>query len=77
TVVRDYYSGQTDTVQYGQFTLQPADSHWLLLLERADTHAPAPFYWRNATVYFVLTDRFRIGVPTNDHSYSRHKDGMQ
>ncbi|MGK9922572.1 alpha-amylase, partial [Salmonella enterica subsp. enterica] len=26
TVVRDYYSGQTDTVQNGQITLQPADS---------------------------------------------------
>ncbi|MDI5036144.1 hypothetical protein MJM43_33715, partial [Salmonella enterica subsp. enterica serovar Montevideo] len=31
----------------------------------------------NATVYFVLTDRFRNGDPTNDHSYGRHKDGMQ
>ncbi|EAY7430441.1 alpha-amylase, partial [Salmonella enterica] len=30
-----------------------------------------------ATVYFVLTDRFRNGDPTNDHSYGRHKDGMQ
>ncbi|MGS8898055.1 alpha-amylase, partial [Salmonella enterica subsp. enterica serovar Infantis] len=39
TVVRDYYSGQTDTVQNGQITLQPADSHGLLLLERAETHA--------------------------------------
>ncbi len=68
TVVRDYYSGQTDTVQNGQITLQPADSHGLLLLERAETHAPAPFNWRNATVYFVLTDRFRNGDPTNDHS---------
>ncbi|EDH7681715.1 alpha-amylase [Salmonella enterica subsp. enterica serovar Typhimurium] len=77
TVVRDYYSGQTDTVQNGQITLQPADSHGLLLLERAETYAPAPFNWRNATVYFVLTDRFRNGDPTNDHSYSRHKDGMQ
>lgn len=77
TVVRDYYSGQTDTVQNGQITLQPADSHGLLLLERAETHASAPFNWRNATVYFVLTDRFRNGDPTNDHSYGRHKDGMQ
>ncbi|MDI5424651.1 FHIPEP family type III secretion protein, partial [Salmonella enterica subsp. enterica serovar Kentucky] len=42
---------QTDTVQNGQITLRPADSHGLLLLERAETHASAPFNWRNATVY--------------------------
>ena len=39
--------------------------------------APAPFDWHNATVYFVLTDRFVNGNPANDNSYGRHKDGMQ
>lgn len=29
------------------------------------------FTWDNATVYFVLTDRFRNGDLTNDHSYGR------
>lgn len=28
-------------------------------------------------MYFVLTDRFQNGDPTNDHSYGRHNDGMQ
>ena len=78
TVVRDYYSQQTATVKNGHITLQPAaSSNGLLLLERAETDAPAPFDWHNATVYFVLTDRFQNGDPTNDHSYGRHNDGMQ
>lgn len=78
TVVRDYYSQQTATVKNGQITLQPAaTSNGLLLLERAETNAPAAFDWHNATVYFVLTDRFQNGDPTNDYSYGRHKDDMQ
>ncbi|KNC90728.1 alpha-amylase [Trabulsiella odontotermitis] len=77
-VVRDYYSKQTATVQQGKITLMPAaESNGLLLLERAETDAPAPFNWHNATVYFVLTDRYVNGDPTNDASYGRHKDGMQ
>lgn len=32
------------------------------------------FSWDNATVYFVLTDRFKNGDKSNDHSYGR---GMQ
>ncbi|QML58245.1 alpha-amylase [Escherichia coli] len=76
--VRDYYSQQIATVKNGQITLQPAaTSNGLLLLERAETDAPAPFNWHNATVYFVLTDRFENGDPSNDQSYGRHKDGME
>ena len=48
-----------------------------MLLERAETDAPAAFDWHNATVYFVLTDRFVNGDPSNDHSYGRRNDGMQ
>ena len=78
SVVRDFYSGQTATVKNGRITLQPAPaSNGLLLLERAETDAPAPFDWHNATVYFVLTDRFENGDPSNDQSYGRHKDGME
>ncbi|EHE9875642.1 alpha-amylase [Escherichia coli] len=77
-VVRDYYSQQIATVKNGQITLQPAaTSNGLLLLERAETDASAPFDWHNATVYFVLTDRFENGDPSNDQSYGRHKDGME
>ena len=34
-----------------------------------------PFVWENATVYFVLTDRFENGDPSNDFSYGRQQDG--
>lgn len=28
-------------------------------------------YWKNATIYFMLTDRFNNGDPNNDQSYNR------
>lgn len=33
-----------------------------------------PFLWENATVYFLLTDRFHNGNPKNDLAYGRKKD---
>ena len=48
-----------------------------MLLESAATAKPAAFSWHNATVYFVLTDRFENGNPANDHSYGRRSDGLQ
>jgi len=33
-----------------------------------------PFTWENATVYFLLTDRFNNGNPANDHAYGRKSD---
>lgn len=76
--VRDFYSGQTAVVRQGKVTFRPAaGSNGLLLLESADARMPAVFNWHNATVYFVLTDRFVNGNPDNDHSYGRRKDGLQ
>ncbi|WP_036169766.1 alpha-amylase family glycosyl hydrolase [Massilia sp. 9096] len=45
----------------------------------ADAPAPAgarakPFTWENATVYFLLTDRFDNADPANDHAYGRMAD---
>jgi alpha-amylase len=34
-----------------------------------------PFLWENATVYFLLTDRFFNGNPDNDLSFDRKQDG--
>lgn len=31
--------------------------------------------WANATIYFLLTDRFRNGDPSNDNAYGRQPDG--
>ena len=41
------------------------------------TSAPkkAAFTWENATVYFLLTDRFNNGDPANDLAYGRKADG--
>ena len=34
---------------------------------------PAPFLWENATIYFLLTDRFQNGDTTNDVNFGRTK----
>jgi alpha-amylase len=39
------------------------------------TETSQPFIWENATVYFMLTDRFNNGNEANDLSYGRQKDG--
>ena len=36
-----------------------------------------PFVWENATVYFLLTDRFNNGNPGNDHAYGRKDDAAK
>ncbi|MCQ4296768.1 alpha-amylase [Pseudomonas stutzeri] len=76
--LRDALSGATAVVRNGQVTLKPAtDSDGLLLLEVAEPAGAAPSHdWRNATVYFVLTDRFANGDPSNDRSYGREPDGL-
>jgi alpha-amylase len=33
-----------------------------------------PFAWNNATIYFLMTDRFNNGNPANDHAYGRKDD---
>ncbi|GAA5218736.1 alpha-amylase [Corallincola platygyrae] len=76
SLVRDFYSGATATVIGGNVTLTPAqESEGLLLLEPAEKEVSDEFSWDNATVYFVLTDRFENGDPSNDNSYGRQKDG--
>jgi len=35
---------------------------------------PQPFVWENATVYFLLTDRFNNANPANDLAYGRKAD---
>lgn len=76
--VRDFYSGQTAQVRNGQVRFLPdPNADGLLLLERAKKSAEPHFDWKNATVYFVVTDRFYNGDTKNDHSYGRKSDGMQ
>ncbi len=76
--VRDAYSGQTTEARGGRVTLTPAaGSDGLLLLEAVEAPANAAHDWRNATVYFVVTDRFANGDPSNDNSYGRQPDGKE
>lgn len=76
TRLRDAYSGQEGVVKGGKLTLTPsASSGGLLLLEPVNAAKSAPFDWDQASVYFVLTDRFNNGDPSNDHSFGRQKDG--
>ena len=52
-------------------------SQGLLLLEEVESaETKSEFSWDNATVYFVMTDRFYNGNPDNDNSYGRSKDGQ-
>lgn len=37
----------------------------------ASLSSPSDFTWDNASVYFLLTDRFKNGNTSNDHSYKR------
>ncbi len=77
TLLRDGYSGATAKVKGGKITLTPAPaSGGVLLLEKADA-TPTPFSWDNASVYFIMTDRFHNGDPSNDNSVGRKKDGKQ
>ncbi|QOL51570.1 alpha-amylase family glycosyl hydrolase [Massilia litorea] len=56
----------------------------LLFATQTANAAPAPwaapskpFVWENATVYFLLTDRFNNGNPDNDHAYGRKDDAAK
>ncbi|MFA7260292.1 MAG: alpha-amylase, partial [Aeromonas bestiarum] len=77
TRLRDAYSRQEALVKGGKLTLTPTkESGGLLLLEQVKAVKPEPFSWDQASVYFLLTDRFNNGDPTNDHSFGRQKDGQ-
>jgi alpha-amylase len=76
TRLRDAYSGQEAVVKGGKITLTPSKESGPLLLEPVRAAKPAPFSWDQASVYFLLTDRFHNGDPANDHSFGRQKDGQ-
>src|SRR6185369_7697681 len=59
----------------------PAVAALLCACGHPTSRAPAPVvsdritYWNNATIYFLLTDRFQNGNPGNDHALGRAHDG--
>lgn len=71
-------SQQQVQVVAGKIKLQAnPNSGGLILLEEVKPATADTFSWDNATVYFVMTDRFYNGNPDNDHSYGRRDDGEQ
>lgn len=76
TAIREAYSGQSLTVDAsGKVSVRPDPSGVLLFETEASLVTPPKFSWDNATVYFVVTDRFENGDPANDSSFGRQKDG--
>ncbi|SES85825.1 alpha-amylase [Thorsellia anophelis] len=75
-VIRDAYSGETAVVVNSKVTFTPhVDSNGLILLESMKVETTKPqFDWQNATIYFVMTDRFENGNPENDINFGRYKD---
>ncbi len=68
----DAYSGRALTVSADGTVEVPYGPNRVALLERAASTASAtPFSWDNATVYFLMTDRFENGDSTNDDNFGR------
>jgi alpha-amylase len=42
---------------------------------QADAPTPSSTFWNGATIYFMLTDRFHNGDPSNDLAQGRSQDG--
>lgn len=75
TKVKDGYSEQVATVKDGKVSMIPdANSNGILLLEKDKSLSTDKFSWDNAIVYFLLTDRFKNGDKSNDHSFGRRND---
>jgi alpha-amylase len=68
--LRDAYSGRSLTVGDDGRVEVPLGETKVALLER-DGAEPTPFSWDSATVYFMMTDRFENGDPTNDDNFGR------
>ncbi len=70
TEVRDAYTGVTATVDDdGNAFFVPGPESVVLIERAADAQSTPAFTWDNATVYFLMTDRFENGDTTNDVGY--------
>ena len=70
TEVRDAYTGETTTVGNDGLAYFVPGNGSVVLIEKADAADSTPdFSWDNATVYFLMTDRFKNGLTNNDRAY--------
>ena len=63
------------TVLAGCGKTLPAPADPLSESVRAPAPSPSSVFWNNATVYFLLTDRFQNGDSSNDRALGRAHDG--
>jgi alpha-amylase len=61
----------TDSGRASQLTTKPRRLHGTTRPAQDSAEA----FWNSATVYFLLTDRFRNGNPANDRALGRAQDG--
>lgn len=74
STVLDAYSGTNTLVSStGSVTVTPG-TEGLVLLEPAGA-VPSSFTWKNATVYYAITDRYADGNVLNNDSYGRPAPG--
>ena len=73
TQLRDAYSGQQGVVKGGKLTLTPSKERRPAAARASQGGHRGPFSWDQASVYFLLTDRFNNGDPANDHSFGRQR----
>ncbi len=72
TVGKDAAEGTTTTLRlYAKSSTYNTTKTASYDFKRTKPVTASSFTWDNATVYFVLTDRFRNGDTSNDHSYGR------
>lgn len=74
--LREAYTGaELSVASDGTVRVSPGPEG-VVLLERADAPDRPAFTWDNATVYFLVTDRFENGNTANDEGHGRDFSGM-
>lgn len=61
-----------------QLSLEPSavvEADTLPVRVAKESSVPVDPFWRNATIYFLMTDRFANGDLSNDQAYGRQADG--
>lgn len=74
TILAEEVSDKTESVEStdeGNVLKVELDESGTIVSDNASDLEHQNFTWDNCTVYFVLTDRFKNGDTSNDHSYGR------
>ncbi|GIO87860.1 hypothetical protein J25TS5_47920 [Paenibacillus faecis] len=66
-----FFGSQVLPVQYADASEARPGASAEKITETEGPTGPATFSWENANVYFVITDRFKDGDPSNNNAYGR------